>query len=259
MARRRIKDEYKLSFREEAAHSFDLSCVYKSRATARAMDRQATIVSCELSRDEINPMATTLSLTGLALLLFASTNLDDIFILVGFFADRRYLPRDVVVGQFGGIALLFGVSVTGALLSVAVPKPYIGVLGLLPVFIGCRGVWNLAHRSDGSEESPEHRPDGSTWGKAVSVALVTISSGADNLAVYIPSFALRSHRELFVVGIVFIAMTALWCLLAHRIVSHPTLGAPLRRHGHRIAPVVLICLGGFILYQAGTLRLLTGR
>ncbi|HTF70664.1 MAG TPA: cadmium resistance transporter [Edaphobacter sp.] len=204
-------------------------------------------------------MTSFLSLIGLALLLFASTNVDDIFILVGFFADRRYSSRDVVAGQFGGIAVLFGVSVTGALLSIAVPKPYIGLLGLLPIFIGCRGLWNLAHRVDGSEDLPEHHPGGTTWVKTVSVALVTISSGADNLAVYIPSFALRSHRELFLIGVVFVAMTALWCLLAQRIVSHPPLGAPLKRHGHRIAPVVLICLGGLILYQAGTLHLLMGR
>ena len=62
-------------------------------------------------------MTSFLSLIGLALLLFASTNMDDIFILVGFFADRRYSSRDVVVGQFGGIAVLFGVSLAGALLQ----------------------------------------------------------------------------------------------------------------------------------------------
>jgi hypothetical protein len=35
-----------------------------------------------------------------ALLLFISTNVDDIFVLVGFFADRRYRSQDIVVGQF---------------------------------------------------------------------------------------------------------------------------------------------------------------
>jgi cadmium resistance protein CadD (predicted permease) len=48
-------------------------------------------------------------------------------------------------------------------------------------------------------------------------------------------------------------MTALLCMLAHWMVSHPRLGAPLRRYGHILAPLVLIALGILIIYNAGSI------
>jgi len=44
-------------------------------------------------------------------------------------------------------------------------------------------------------------------------------------------------------GEMFVLMTALSCAVAHWLVYHPTLGAPIRRYGHRIMPFVLINLG----------------
>jgi cadmium resistance protein CadD (predicted permease) len=155
----------------------------------------------------------------LALLLFVSTNVDDIFVLVGFFADRRYRSQDIVVGQFAGIGVLYAASVAAALLSIAIPKPYIGFLGIIPVIIGLRGLWNLFANTGEWAAPVEHHPGGTAWGKVASVALVTISSGEDNLAVYIPSFAVRSHGEIVVMGFVFAVLTALWCFLAYEIVS----------------------------------------
>jgi cadmium resistance protein CadD (predicted permease) len=38
-------------------------------------------------------------------------------------------------------------------------------------------------------------------------------------------------------------------------VNHPKLGAPIRRYGKVLSPIVLIALGSLILYQAGSLGL----
>ncbi len=37
-------------------------------------------------------------LIGLAAVVFASTNIDDVFVLLGFFADPKFRARDVVIG-----------------------------------------------------------------------------------------------------------------------------------------------------------------
>ena len=47
---------------------------------------------------------------GLAVVLFASTNIDDLFVLLALFADRRVGTRGIVVGQYLGIAILFAFS-----------------------------------------------------------------------------------------------------------------------------------------------------
>jgi cadmium resistance protein CadD (predicted permease) len=59
-----------------------------------------------------------------------------------------------------------------------------------------------------------------------------------------------------VIALVFVAMTAFWCFAARSMVNHPKLGKPIRRYGHRFAPIVLIGLGILIIYRVGSLGLL---
>ncbi len=201
-------------------------------------------------------MTPHLSLIAIAILLFVSTNLDDLLILVGFFADRGYLPREIVIGQFGGVASLFAVSASASLFSIVIPLPYIGLLGIAPIVIGARKLWTLFQQQDARQEPLSRHVDGVRRGNIASVAIVTIANGADNLAVYTPWFAMRSRPELAAIGIVFAIMTTVWCLLAHAVVKHPLLAAPIRQYGHRISPLILICLGFLILHRAGSFRLL---
>ncbi len=37
-----------------------------------------------------------------------STNVDDIFVLIGFFADPKFRARDIVIGQYAGITARSG-------------------------------------------------------------------------------------------------------------------------------------------------------
>jgi cadmium resistance protein CadD (predicted permease) len=201
-------------------------------------------------------MKPLIDLLGVAILLFASTNLDDIFILVGFFADRRYRTREIVAGQFGGISILFATSAAASLLSFVIPLPCVGLLGAAPILIGVKKLWDLFQRQVTREQSIEPHPSALGFGRLASVAAVTVANGADNLAIYTPAFAIRSHSEIDVIALVFAVMTAAWCFFARAVVKHPTLGAPIRHYVPRIVPAVLICLGVLILYQAGSFGLL---
>lgn len=194
---------------------------------------------------------TQLPLLALAITLFASTNVDDLIVLIGFFADRRFRTRDIVAGQFAGLTVLFLVSAAGSLLSLVIPGPYLGLLGIFPILVG---IWKLSGlRHDGSV------PENSSSGSFAGVALVTIANGGDNIGVYMPAFAVHSGGQIGVVAMVFVAMTALWCMLAHWLVNHPGFGAPLRRYGSILAPLVLIGLGLSIVYNAGSIGWLLRR
>ena len=61
-------------------------------------------------------MESFVALLGIAVVLFAWTNLDDLLVLLGFFSDPRFRPRHVVIGQYVGIVVLYGVSVRFAAL-----------------------------------------------------------------------------------------------------------------------------------------------
>jgi cadmium resistance protein CadD (predicted permease) len=193
------------------------------------------------------------ALVGLAVGMFATTNLDDLFILLGFFSDPRFRPRQVALGQFLGIAMLYAASVATSLLAMVVSPAYVGLLGLLPVVIGLGKIRELRPgvAVDGEDDAV---PRGGRW-NVLTVAAVTIADGGDNMSVYIPIFATRSGWEVAAMGVVFAGMTLAWVGAAFWLTRHRTLGAPIRRHGRRVAPFVLVALGVYILYSAGTVAL----
>jgi cadmium resistance protein CadD (predicted permease) len=186
----------------------------------------------------------------LAGIVFAATDLDDLLILIAFFADPRLRASQVVAGQYLGIAALFAASFVVALAALAVPTAYVGLLGFVPIALGLKELWEL-------REGEEHdEPRGRAVGGAIGVASVTIANGGDNIGVYVPLFATREIYEIAIFAAVFAVMTGLWCWAAHRLVSHPAAGAPIRRYAHLGVPFVLIGLGVFILYEVGSYRLL---
>ncbi|WP_279358782.1 cadmium resistance transporter [Methylobacterium indicum] len=189
---------------------------------------------------------------GVAITLFASTNLDDLFVLIGFFSDPRYRPRQIVAGQFLGIAALVLASLAGALLSLVVPPAWLGLLGLVPIVLGCHRL--LALRGDEEDDAPARA---ATLGNALAVAGVTIANGGDNLGIYTPVFATSPGPRLLLFVAVFAVMTGLWLALAHQLVHHRALGAPIRRIGRVATPFVLIGIGVMVLVEAGTVSSVT--
>lgn len=192
------------------------------------------------------------SVLGLAVVVFASTNIDDVFVLLGFLADPKFKLRQVIIGQYLGIAALFAASVIASLVSLALPPQYVGLLGLLPILIGLKKLYELSRpEADDGDVTPP-----SAGGNILAVAAVTVANGGDNIGVYTPLFAIRSPSEIVLFGVVFFAMTALWITAAHWMVNHPKAGAPIRRYGPKVVPVVLIALGLLIMYEADSFNLL---
>jgi cadmium resistance protein CadD (predicted permease) len=182
-------------------------------------------------------------------IVFAATDVDDLFVLIGFFADPRLRVGQVVLGQYLGIGTLFGASIAVALAAVVIPPAYVGLLGLIPIAIGAKSLWELWRGGDDDAR-------GHTAGGVLSVAGVTIANGGDNVGVYVPLFATRELDELAIYAVVFAAMTGRWCWAAHRLASHPEAGAPIRRFAPVAVPLVLIALGLWILYEGASYRLL---
>ena len=196
-----------------------------------------------------------LALLGLAAVVFAATDIDDLFLLVAFFADPRFRAREVVAGQFLGIGALFGASAAASRLSLVVAPEYVGLLGLVPLAMGTAQLWRLA-RGGAQDDDDERPPERVGRWKTLAVAGVTIANGGDNIAVYTPLLAARSGAEIALFGVVFAVLTAAWCLAARWIVTHPRMRGPIARHGHRLVPLVLIALGLLILFEAGSHRLI---
>jgi cadmium resistance protein CadD (predicted permease) len=176
------------------------------------------------------------------------------FRLAWFLADPQFRLRNVAIGQCIGTGVLVVVSVAASLISLIVPAEYVGLLGILPVLIGVTKLF-APPKIDGGEEGQRREARGSI-AQVLSVTTVTMAGGGDNIGIYSPLFATQSSLATIIVVIVFAILTGLWIAIAHALVSHRAFGAQIRRCGHMAVPFVLIGLGFYILYDAGSLQLI---
>lgn len=191
----------------------------------------------------------SLGLITLGLVVFVSTNIDDIFVLMMFFSDQSYTSRQVILGQYIGIGLLVGLSVLGALVALVVPPTLIGLMGFLPIAIGLKKLFDL-QGSDSQEDESPRQPQRMDALQFLAVTAVTFSNGGDNIGIYVPLFANSTALEMVVLIVIFMLMVAVWCGIAFYLVRHSVMKYHIRRIGRVLLPFVLIGLGVYILAEA---------
>jgi cadmium resistance protein CadD (predicted permease) len=169
---------------------------------------------------------------------FAATNIDDIVLLTFFFA-RRVPTRNIVAGQYLGFLAIILLSCVGLLLTLAIPHQWTRALGLIPLGLGLKQLV-LLFRPHGSEGTPTDRRS------LISIALVTLSNGADNVGVYIPFFSVN-RRYLWLILTSYAFLVAVWCTIGRWLGNHPMILSAVNRAGHLLVPIVFIGLGVYIL------------
>ena len=188
-----------------------------------------------------------ITLILVAVLAFAATNIDDLFVLMFFFAAGKREKRSVVIGQYLGFLCLVMVSSTAYFLHFLVPSYFLSLLGIFPVAIGFKKLVDL--RQESNREKGDMGVDDTSgyWRNVFQVASVTFTNGGDNLGVYGPLFAGMSAGNMFLVIMVFMVMVGVWCILAILIMENRFLGDKIEKYGHILLPFVLIGLGLLIL------------
>ncbi|NML29735.1 cadmium resistance transporter [Paraburkholderia antibiotica] len=219
------------------------------------------------------------SLVLIAIAAYAATNIDNLFVLLAFLTETGAARRRVIAGQYAGSLALMAAALALASLLTHLPVGYVGLLGFLPIAVGLHKAWErFGHRDvesktlenkartavnddhDDTHTTPRPaacytpRHASSAW----TVAGVAIANGSDNLAVYVPLYATHTPAENVLVSLVFVVMIGLWCAGAVWFVDHPLLGAPLRRYGSALLPLILLAIGVSVIVNNDTLRMLFG-
>lgn len=206
----------------------------------------------------------------LAFVSFVSTNIDDIFILMLFFSQINNVMkrRHVVIGQYFGIAALTTVSIIGASGVSVFPHEYVGLLGLVPIYLGIKTYFNhkKEDKDNGYKDLQEFQNDenskpekitNSQWKRIITfinpsiikVFSVTLANGGDNIGIYIPLFTGMSLGNIFVTLIIFLLLTALWCFIGLKLSEHPFVQTSIEKYEHIFVPIIFIGLGVFILIK----------
>ncbi|MGZ7209123.1 MAG: cadmium resistance transporter [Methanobacterium sp.] len=184
-------------------------------------------------------------LTGIT--AFIATNIDDLFVLMIFFANSSFKNSHIVIGQYIGIISLILISSLGYFFKFIIPTSFISLLGIFPIIIGIKELIKLKrHQKSNGEVSNNKNFKRSS---ILEVALVSFSNGADNIGIYMPLFASINTYEMQAVITIFLLMIGLWCFIGHSLVNHKLLGDKIKKYGHIIFPFVLIALGIYILLK----------
>jgi cadmium resistance protein CadD (predicted permease) len=181
---------------------------------------------------------------------FAATSLDNLLLLVGFRSSESIRPGVI------GLAYVVTVAAVGTLaLALAavvddvVPFP-LGYLGLAPIAIG---VWHgvAAFRPPPSEEERDDPGLGDATG-FVSVLVTMLANSGDSFLVFVAFLGdTRSWLDGVVVG-TFLAMAAIWVRVAAALAEHPRFKEPLRGFARFGLPILLVCVGLYILFNSPT-------
>ncbi|MEP0858620.1 cadmium resistance transporter [Trichocoleus sp. DQ-U1] len=201
---------------------------------------------------------------------FVATNIDDIVILMLFFAqvNSTFRTRHIVVGKYLGFTVLIAASLPGFFGGLILPKAWIGLLGLVPIVIGVNQLVNWEKDENEvqtvSDEFNSSKASSSVMSTLASfltpqtyhVAAVTFANGGDNIGIYVPLFASSNLASLGVILSVFFVLVGVWCYVAYQLTRHSVVAHLFTRYGKRIVPFVLVGLGIFILVESGSYQLL---
>jgi cadmium resistance protein CadD (predicted permease) len=196
-------------------------------------------------------MIDILGLVAIGVIAFVATNIDDIFVLMMFFSSLTFPVRQVVLGQYIGISLLIAISALGSLIALVVPTYIIGLMGIIPIAIGIKNLFEIRKKNkSASRQVVQDKKNGSSL-SFLAVTAVTFSNGGDNIGVYVPLFSKYNIvSQIATLTAVFIAMTAVWCIISYYFVNHPLVASRIRHIGNIILPFVLIGLGIYILTES---------
>jgi cadmium resistance protein CadD (predicted permease) len=193
---------------------------------------------------------------GIGIGAFVATNIDDLFILMVFFAKRSFPTYQIVLGQYVGMGLLLGVSLLGSLIALVIPHNLLGLVGLFPIAIGVKELLDLRSRENDDGDKNEKivsRFSNSKWRTHLPflvVASITFSGG-EEIGIYTSIFVTHgSLPEITTVVAMVMALTGVWCWIAAYLVNRSFLATQLRRIADRVLPFMLIGLGTYILIEA---------
>ncbi len=192
---------------------------------------------------------------------FVVTNLDDIMVLMVYFAqvNARLRPWQIVTGQYLGFGILILLSLPGYFGGRLVPAHWIGLLGLVPLGIGLKMLFSPNNEAEDAVQVLESGASNRLQRffafvppQVLQVATITVANGGDNLGIYVPLFASKNLAGLLIILGTFLLLVGIWCYIAWRLVKQPTVSRVLGEYGDRLIPWVLMALGCYILYESGT-------
>ncbi|KUJ20006.1 uncharacterized protein LY89DRAFT_666835 [Mollisia scopiformis] len=188
---------------------------------------------------------------GTACSTFAITNIDDMFVLVTFFAEaassKTVTPLKITIGQYLGLTIIITISMIGFGVALVLPSEPIGFLGLLPILLG---VWKFFDLLFPVEEEDPGKSKIAGMKAILKVAVITLMNGGDNIGTYIPLFSQAKGAEIAVYVVVYYILMGVWCLVAWLIMGQKRVVRLVKRYMSMVIPFLYLGLGVYITVKS---------
>jgi cadmium resistance protein CadD (predicted permease) len=190
------------------------------------------------------------SVVGTAAGAFVGTNIDDFVVLLLLVLG---MPKDgirrwqIIAGQYLGFAVLLVITACGALALHAVSESWAGLLAVVPLALGVRGLIQAGRAPDATGETPI------LAASVAKVAIVTVANGGDNVSVYTVLFRQLNPAGTAVTILVFLVMLGGLCALALAVGQHARLIPGIVRGNKWFTPSVYVIIGAVLLVRTGAI------
>lgn len=184
---------------------------------------------------------TTLTIALLVAGGFAATNLDNLLLLIAWMtiAGRNRAP--IFTGYFlAALAVLVTVNVLG-LLSGMLPVQYVGYLGIVPMLLGAKMLWDKLRQRETEDQEATVRPD------AVRVGTTLYANSVDSILVMSAMLADSRLQFDFVILAAYLAAAMVFYMLGRLLYSQIARLEKVAKAAEWAAPVIMMIVGAYIL------------
>ena len=185
---------------------------------------------------------------------FAITNVDDMFVLVTFFAQSStsedVTPLGITSGQYIGFTIIVIISMVGFGIAVVLPTEPIGFLGLVPILLSVWKLFDLVFPNKEEEQEAISSSNRSRWRTVFTVSSITVMNGGDNIGTYIPLFSQVKGADIAVYVVIYYILQGVWCLIAWFVMKQRHILRLARQYAKVVVPFLYMGLGVYIIAKS---------
>ena len=173
---------------------------------------------------------------------FAATNIDNLFLLIAWMTIAGHSRAPIFVGYFlAAVAVLTTIYVLGSL-SGMLPVEYIGYLGIVPMLLGAKMLWDKLRRRE-----MEAEVESSTKPGAVRVGTTLYANSVDSILVLSAMLADSKLQFDYVIMAGYFAAALAFYFLGRIFYSQIAKLEKVTRVAEWVAPLIMLVVGFYIL------------
>jgi cadmium resistance protein CadD (predicted permease) len=196
-------------------------------------------------------MLDTLTIIAIAASAFIGTNLDNLVLLMALYSRYDQKAGIVTTGYFAGMLLIGAICIVIGEAGELFPLSYLGMLGVIPIFIGVVALIKLffgKNKHESQDTSVKHNH----LAIFMAVLMTQLGNGADSIITFSVLYADSTDRSDYLIILTFFSMICLFAWLAFYSLKHRRLSEILVKYGHYVTPFILILVGVYILLNTAS-------